>query len=84
MGAYVCPVCAGRGFVDAEFYLASSCLYPVNTTQQTTTCRSCHGKGVVFETVEYKPQEYRISDEEARNWIGYCTFGDFLKKHKDQ
>ena len=72
MGVYVCPVCNGRGFVDAGFYDGAS------ATLQTTTCRSCSGKGIVFDAYAFEQEVYRISDEEARNWIGYCTLGDFL------
>ena len=79
MGVYVCPVCAGRGFVDAGFYYGAQGYYPANTTVATATCRSCNGTGIVYDRIEYKPKDCKISDEDARSWIGYCTFGDYLE-----
>ena len=79
MGVYICPVCAGRGFVDAGFYFEVKDYYPANTTNPTTPCRSCNGKGIVFETVEYSPHNFTISDEEVCSNIGYCTYGDYLR-----
>ena len=76
MGVYVCPVCSGKGIVDSAFY-TDGMLGGISTT----SCKSCNGKGIVFDTVDHTANNNRISDEEARNWIGYCTYGDFLKKH---
>ena len=82
MAVYKCPVCEGRGFVRNDFYFWNySSVVPStsNTTERTTICRTCNGKGIVFETVEYAPKKHEISDEEARSWIGYCTYGDYLR-----
>lgn len=50
MSAYKCPVCEGRGFVPCGFY--SSQPYDgssVTTVTSTEVCRSCHGRGVLFD-----------------------------------
>ena len=73
MGVYVCPVCSGRGFVDSGFYLSAQNL----ETNFNMTCKSCRGKGIVFDEVQVP--EYRITDEDARSYIGYCTYGDYLR-----
>lgn len=84
MGVYVCPVCAGRGFVDAGFYWGAQNSYVTSTINTTTTCRSCNGTGVVYDRIEYKPTDYNISDDDARSYIGYCTFGDYLEWKRGQ
>ena len=40
---YKCPVCCGRGFVDANFY---SC-FSSNSSGSPEKCRSCDGKGYI-------------------------------------
>ena len=44
--AEVCPVCIGRGFVQAGFYSSTSDTYITSTTG-VETCHSCNGKGYV-------------------------------------
>ena len=73
MGVYVCPVCSGKGIVDGAFY--TDCMRGISTTK----CKSCNGRGIVFDPVDCDPEPYRITDEEARRWIGYCTYGDYLR-----
>lgn len=48
MAVYVCPVCSGKGIVPQDFYN----LNPAPTTAGSipTTCRSCNGKGVIFDS----------------------------------
>lgn len=45
----LCPVCKGRGFVPAWFYLVDpDCeSFAWNTTGGTETCRTCGGSGVI-------------------------------------
>lgn len=74
MGVYVCPVCSGKGIVDSSFYTDGMCGI------STTNCKSCNGKGIVFDTVEYAQENYTITDEDARKYIGYCTYGDYICK----
>ena len=47
MSVHKCPVCEGRGLVPAGFYYQNSLPTAVNTCPET--CRSCYGKGVIFE-----------------------------------
>lgn len=50
MSVYRCPVCGGRGFVPCGFY--SSQTYDgssITNSTSTEVCRSCHGKGIVFD-----------------------------------
>ena len=48
MGVYKCPVCEGRGFVSRDFYISQNSYGTTNSTA-TETCRSCGGKGIVFD-----------------------------------
>ena len=48
MGVYKCPVCEGRGTVPTNFYNTYGSPTIVNTTE--VTCRSCNGKGVIFDS----------------------------------
>ena len=50
MSASRCPVCEGKGFV-AEWFYRTFPNVPSTTSSNTntTTCRSCNGKGVVFQ-----------------------------------
>ena len=50
MSAYKCPVCGGRGFVPYGFYLSQT--YDGSSVTVSTSseiCRSCYGRGVVFD-----------------------------------
>lgn len=53
MGVYKCPVCEGRGHVPAGFYHTYQPPTVVNTCPET--CRSCNGKGVIFDTDCFYP-----------------------------
>lgn len=48
MGVYKCPVCEGKGQVIAGFYSDSAVTKASNTC--TEVCRSCKGKGIVFDS----------------------------------
>lgn len=50
MAVYTCPVCRGRGSVPYGFYLSQT--YDgsfVTHSTSTEVCRSCNGKGFVFD-----------------------------------
>lgn len=49
MKAQVCPVCQGRGFVDAGFYDDPSKRWSwvPNSAPKTEKCRTCKGEGIV-------------------------------------
>lgn len=53
MSVHKCPVCEGRGLVPAGFYYQNSLPTAVNTCPET--CRSCNGKGVIFDTDCFDP-----------------------------
>lgn len=53
MGVYKCPVCEGRGQVPAGFYHQYVSPSVVNTCPET--CKSCSGKGVIFDTDCFYP-----------------------------
>jgi len=45
-----CPVCGGNGLVDAGYYLRSGqSSTTVTGSTNPETCRSCQGKGVLWE-----------------------------------
>ena len=71
MGVYKCPVCDGRGMVPYMFYNKTN-LGPIFAD---VTCRSCSGKGIVFDTIEYKQKS-----EPKTNEFGYYTYGDYLRE----
>lgn len=54
MGVYKCPVCEGRGFVADGFYNISSNLYQSTSTNPTVICRTCGGKGIVFDAAMFQ------------------------------
>ena len=61
----VCPVCAGRGFVDAGFYTTTTGQWSATNTG-TEQCHSCKGTGylvVVAHKVEDKATIRRSSVE---------------------
>ena len=60
MGVYKCPVCEGRGVVPADFYWVAGNTYQSTTTNPAVTCRSCGGKGVIFDSEVFG---YRDSNE---------------------
>lgn len=53
MSVHKCPVCEGRGQVPAGFYYINSAPTAINTSPEI--CKSCHGKGVIFE---YEGNDY--------------------------
>jgi hypothetical protein len=53
MGVYKCPVCEGRGQVPAGFYHQYTSPSVVNTCPET--CKSCSGRGVIFDTDCFYP-----------------------------
>ena len=57
MGVYKCPVCEGRGFVTNGFYQTTQDYYTSSSTA-TETCRSCGGKGIVFDAELFKSNCY--------------------------
>ncbi len=54
MGVYKCPVCEGRGLVAEGFYNIGSNVYQSTSTNPTTTCRTCNGKGIVWDAEMFK------------------------------
>lgn len=44
---YECPVCEGRGFVPAHFYLNSA--YYAGDNMAAVTCKTCDGRGVIWK-----------------------------------
>lgn len=50
MGVYRCPVCGGKGTVAQDFYNLTP--VPSSAGSVSTTCRSCGGRGIIFDTVE--------------------------------
>lgn len=61
MGVYKCPVCGGRGFVGNNFYSN----YNELTAPFNETCRSCGGKGIVFDMIDL----YNINDFDATTYV---------------
>ena len=47
MSVHKCPVCEGKGQVPAGFYYLNTSPSVINTSPET--CRSCGGKGIIFE-----------------------------------
>ena len=70
MGVYKCPVCEGRGFVEEGFYNIGSNVYHSTSTNPTTTCRTCGGKGIVFDAEMFKGNCYNHHEGDP----GYMTF----------
>lgn len=56
MGVYKCPVCEGCGTVPANFYYNYNSGTAVNTAP--VTCKSCGGKGIVFDAEIFGNQNY--------------------------
>lgn len=52
MGVYICPVCSGKGLVMSDFYEHKDPYGFASTAMPTLTqtCRSCGGRGIVFDT----------------------------------
>lgn len=48
MAVYLCPVCHGKGIVAQDFYNLNPA--PTSAGSIPVTCRSCNGKGVVFDS----------------------------------
>lgn len=53
MSVYKCPVCEGRGTVPSNFYSCYSSGTAVNTAP--VTCKSCGGRGVIFDSDACNP-----------------------------
>ena len=54
MGVYRCPVCGGKGVVSQDFYNLNPA--PTSAGSIPTTCRSCNGRGIVFDSIENFPK----------------------------
>ena len=52
MAVYKCPVCGGKGLVTSDFYEYKDPYGFSNSAMPTLTktCRSCGGRGIVFDT----------------------------------
>lgn len=74
MAVYICPVCKGKGIVPSSFYqLDMDESYErqsstVINNKTPTQCRSCDGRGVIFDSIEYKPNTI-IDDNISDNAI---------------
>lgn len=44
---HVCPICDGRGFVSASFYISTNNTSLTNNND-TVKCRTCLGSGLVW------------------------------------
>lgn len=77
MGVYKCPICEGRGTVDASFYLRSNESNVALHSHNAVTCKSCGGKGIVFDEINYSPKSTTRLD---KNYLGYYTYGDYLRE----
>lgn len=64
MPVYVCPVCKGRGIVDADFYNING--GPIPNTEPVK-CRTCKGKGVLWNNAFNIPQE-TLREEKSSNY----------------
>ncbi len=71
MGVYKCPVCEGRGQVPAGFYHTYHSGTVVNTCPET--CKSCSGKGVIFDTDCFYPHVSTPLPDDYT--FGYGTLG---------
>ncbi len=58
MGVYKCPVCEGRGFVSRDFYISQHS-YGTSNSTATETCRTCGGKGIVFDAELFSNSCYK-------------------------
>ncbi len=80
MSVHKCPVCEGRGQVPAGFYYQNSAPTVVNTCPET--CRSCSGKGVIFEydgsdfISPYTPNDFNYESLVAMNTCSNCGHND--------
>lgn len=70
MGVYKCPVCEGRGFVSRDFYISQHSYGTTNSTA-TETCRTCGGKGIVFDAEMFSGNVY---PQHHQGDPGYMTF----------
>ena len=70
MGVYKCPVCEGRGFVSRDFYISQHSYGTTNSTA-TETCRTCGGKGIVFDSQVFSGNVY---PQHHQGDTGYMTF----------
>ena len=61
MAVHLCPVCKGRGLVDAGFYNVNGTPIP---NVEPITCRTCKGDGVLWDKVSNIPQESILKTEE--------------------
>ena len=69
MGVYKCPVCEGKGQVPAGFYFTNAAPTVVNTCPET--CKSCGGKGIVFDADMFSGNVY---NQHHQGDPGYMTF----------
>lgn len=54
MAVYKCPVCEGRGILPADFYhIYESSSVSSAVFIGTEPCRSCGGRGIVFDTIQH-------------------------------
>lgn len=73
MAASLCPVCMGKGVVPNGFYTAVGVAEYTTTSLTPETCRSCDGKGIVFDPA---PQVAMVSPAE---FFGLSERGDGAK-----
>lgn len=66
MTVHLCPVCKGRGIVDAGFYNINGC--PITNTKPVK-CRTCKGSGVLWHKDVFNiPQESTTPQEKQSNY----------------
>ena len=67
MGVYKCPVCEGRGFVHNGFYQTLQDYYTSSSTA-TEMCRSCGGKGIVYDAELFQHACYNNQHQDDPNY----------------
>jgi len=58
---FKCPICYGKGIVDAGFYSAIGSSW--SSTNMTEKCRQCDGDGIVWGGTDVKMHNCKVKDE---------------------
>ena len=79
MAVHLCPVCKGKGLVNANFYNVNNEGIEIN--KEPIVCRTCKGEGVLWDKVFNIPQESPLKTEEKSS--NYNPEGDPKNKKVD-